>query len=277
MSTSSNSSKAQLFTKKVRVTAPREERSLFLIMAGNWSLFTSTFSDQPLYTYFDPFKPASILQTEVELFGILAEEGPFDGVIGYSEGAEAAAQLLIRDAKNHPWKLPHERVFPWAVFINGGSPIEVFHLTEAEATDGVIESSEEVQKALSVFVRHSNTRARKGDQNDPDFDPERLKKLLSLLQIKQLVDGRLFLTDGEYGMTRYDGGVQGSLIDVPTLHVRCPSEENRHHGLHLLEMCEKSCVVEYHHTHGHDFPRGRAQMKQIANLIRDTAERAGRL
>ena len=51
---------------------------------GNWSLYTKQFSDLPLYTYYNPFDPESILQSEKDLEQIIATEGPFDGVLGYS-------------------------------------------------------------------------------------------------------------------------------------------------------------------------------------------------
>jgi hypothetical protein len=36
------------------------------------------------------------------------------------------AQLLIRDRQKNPTRLTQERLFRWAVFINGGTPLEVF-------------------------------------------------------------------------------------------------------------------------------------------------------
>lgn len=203
---------------------------------------------------------------------MIEKEGPYDGVIGYSEGAAVAAQLLIRDARTYPWKLAHERVFRWAVFINGGSPIEAFRLAKANLQDIVVEASNTVNEALSVYLRGSNTRARKGDEQNPNFEADRMEKAMMSLQTKLLADGRVYLTDGAMGIARYDGTLQGTLIDVPTLHVRCPAEEDRHHGLHLVEMCEPALVKEYHHRYGHDFPRGRAEMNAIAQLIRETSE-----
>lgn len=44
---------------------------------GNFSLYTSQFSHLPLYTYYNPFEPASILRTHADLEQIIESEGPF--------------------------------------------------------------------------------------------------------------------------------------------------------------------------------------------------------
>ena len=64
------------------------------------------------------------------------------------------------------------------------------------------------------------------------------------------------------------------MIDIPTLHIRSTDEDevDPHHGLHLLRLCDRSMAKEYHHAYGHDFPRGRKEMKEIARMIREMAE-----
>lgn len=90
-----------------------------------------------------------------------------------------------------------------------------------------------------------------------------------------LTDGTVFLSDGEYGLCRWERQEPDeALLDLPTLHIRSTAEDevDPHHGLHLLGLSEKSQAVEMHHEFGHDFPRGRSLMKQIAQHIRALAE-----
>ncbi|KAH8815398.1 hypothetical protein F5884DRAFT_177103 [Xylogone sp. PMI_703] len=253
---------------------------------GNWSLYTTSFSKLPLYTYYNPLNPQSILQTESELLQLIEEEGPFDGVLAYSGGAALAAQLIIKDAQQNPFKLPHERPFRFAIFINGASPIHVFKVDDmdlAPATEQDVDVSSMIQEAASMFLRPSALRKKKGqygfteqdssdDEDQPDIDY--MMKMLASLKGQRLEDGTPFLSDGEHGITRFNALHSDILIDIPTLHVRSPVEEDRHHGLHLMEMSEPSLAREFHHKYGHDFPRGRAEMKKIASLIRQTAESA---
>ena len=106
--------------------------------------------------------------------------------------------------------------------------------------------------------------------------------MLKSYQGKTLADGTPFISDGRYGLCRFEVAESGEgepLIEIPTLHVRSLEEdlEDPHHGLHLLGLCERENAREFHHAHGHDFPRGRLEMKKISGLIRELAEDAWRL
>ncbi|EFR04189.1 hypothetical protein MGYG_07196 [Nannizzia gypsea CBS 118893] len=242
---------------------------------GNWSLFTTSFSELPLYNYYNPISASSITQVEDEMLELIEQQGPFDGVIGYSGGAALAGQLLIRDRRNNPSRLPYERIFRWAVFINAGTPLEVFKISEMDVCAGVIEESAP-KEAHQILLRPSNIRVREEEaKRHPDYDPEQIKLQLGKLKTRQLADSRLFMTDGITGIARYDGIIQGALIDIATLHVRSPTATNRHWGLGLMEMCEPAMMMEFLHDHGHDFPRGYADMKKVARLIRELSEMAG--
>lgn len=189
--------------------------------------------------------------------------------------APLAAQLIIKDTQDHPFKLPHERPFRFAVFINGASPLHVFTCAEAELDTGPardVDVSSLVQEATSMFLRPSAVRKKGQFAEEDQPDVNRMLQWLAALKGKRLADGTPFLSDGEYGLTRYNALNSTILIDIPTLHVRSLVEEDRHHGLHLMEMCDPNTRCGFHHMYGHDFPRGGIEMKKIAELIRQTAE-----
>lgn len=246
---------------------------------GNWSLYTTAFSKLPLYVYYNPLVPDSVLQTEADLLEVIRDEGPFEGVLGYSGGAALAAQLIIKDCEANPLALPHERPFRFAVFINGASPLRVFTMDEVNGVDGRAEVNDGVMTAMAeeaaeMFLRPSALRKKAGVEEEDQPDANFMAKALATFKGVVLSDGTPAFTDGVHGLSRYnpleEGGV---LVDIPTLHIRCVNE-TRHNGLHLYEMCEPSQAVEFHHTHGHDFPRGRVEMKRIAEMIREIAERS---
>jgi hypothetical protein len=68
--------------------------------------------------------------------------------------------------------------------------------------------------------------------------------------------------------------LDGEVIDVPTLHVRCREEEDENLGVKLLGLCERGLVREHFHPFGHDFPRGQEEMRRIAEAIVDLAASA---
>jgi hypothetical protein len=97
-------------------------------------------------------------------------------------------------------------------------------------------------------------------------------QLLSKLKVRHLANKTPFATDGTYGFTRFEEQHEDILIDVPTLHVRSPGDVLMPGGDSLFNMCDPTKRLEFHHRYGHDFPRGRAEMKKIAQLIRDVAD-----
>ncbi|KMP01340.1 hypothetical protein CIRG_01481 [Coccidioides immitis RMSCC 2394] len=191
----------------------------------------------------------------------------------FIQGAVPHTEALDPTFRENPWKLPHERILRWAAFINGATPLEIFRLSDVEARVGIVDDSAPERELKEIFLRPSNIRVRKENERHPGYDPEELRRNIMALETRQLADGRLFMTDGRMGGPRYEAAVQGSLIDIPTLHVQCPTVDNRHGGLELMKLCEPSLVREFFfHSHGHDFPRGHYEMK-IAELIREVAEK----
>jgi hypothetical protein len=241
---------------------------------GNWSLYTSQFSHLPLYTYYNPFNPASILQTHDDLAQIIAEEGPFDGVLGYSGGAALAAEILAQAAYDDPFAM--ERPFQFAVFINGASPLRCFAMEDAQVMDDiVVDTAPMTEQAENMFLRPSALRKKDGVSDQDQVDHAELLSLLRSFKGKKLVDGTMFLSNGTHGLCRWEPSPDGApLIDIPTLHIRSTESDdsNPHEGLQLLRLCDPDQAREFHHGSGHDFPRGRKEMKHIARLIREVAE-----
>ena len=79
--------------------------------------------DGPFYNHYA--RGSSPGSTVLEAFehtkGIIATQGPFDGVLGFSQGAALAASLIIHHSKTRPAEPPLFRV---AVFICGAGPWE---------------------------------------------------------------------------------------------------------------------------------------------------------
>lgn len=235
-------------------------------------MHTSEFSKLPLYTYYNPLNPESILQTHEELLQILQSDGPFDGVFAYSGGAALAAELMIDAAQS---EFCIEPLFRFAVFVNGASPLRVFRVDDVELSDGHFDVSQTFREAQEMFLRPSALRHKPGVSEEDQVDHARLLELLNRFEGRTMADGTPFLSNGKYGLCRWERKqFQSPLIDIPTLHIRSTAEDlmDPHHGKHLVELCEEHQVEEIHHEFGHDFPRGRQLTKHIADAIRELAE-----
>jgi hypothetical protein len=195
--------------------------------------------------------PQDVEDAERQLLQLAIEDGPYDGILGYSQGATLAAQTIIRFDVEHPEGLIQDMPFRFAIFFNGATPSKVFEMSEAP---------------IPVSV-----------ENEPEaihfYSQMKANPLLhsTKLFLAKLPNGRKVLTDSKRGMLKCDAALDGTLIKIPTLHVRCPGDREEYgHG--LFKLCEPQLAQQYFHHHEHDFPRGYDEMRNIARLIRSTAE-----
>ena len=223
-------------------------------MEGNWSLHTKEFAANGLWGYMNLLDANDVLETERELLQLAFEDGPYDGILGYSQGATLAAQAIVRHAKENPTASINELPFRFAIFFNAATPVHCFKLTEKatpiipDPEDPLIANFKHTMKANPLL--HTTT-----------------------LRPAALPSGRSVLTDGKLALKKLDVSLDGVVIKIPTLHVMCASDA-REHGEENYQLCEPELAQRYFHSHKHDFPRGYDEMRNIARMIRSTAERA---
>lgn len=85
------------------------------------------YYDGPYYSYYKfprsfSDDDSSIQEAYEHLYEIIDEEGPFDGVLGFSHGGTLASGLLIHHAKMHPRAPP---LFRCAIFVNSLPPFRM--------------------------------------------------------------------------------------------------------------------------------------------------------
>lgn len=90
-------------------------------------------ADGPFYKHYEVDNTPGSQVTEAleHTQSIIAEQGPFDVVLGFSQGAALAAALIVDHAKTHPGEPP---LFRAAVFLCGVSPWESSGLVKIQAT-----------------------------------------------------------------------------------------------------------------------------------------------
>jgi predicted esterase len=72
----------------------------------------------------------SKLKSVADLDNLLKEEGPFDGVIAFSQGAMLATTYILREAKLHPSKHYTDPAFKVAIFFSAIQPVDSVLLQE---------------------------------------------------------------------------------------------------------------------------------------------------
>lgn len=81
------------------------------------------------YQYYDAHSAASLSLALSQLESYIQEEGPFDGVLGFSQGAALAATYLARLSRDRPSKPVPSRC---AIFFCGGIPFDPQALDQGE-------------------------------------------------------------------------------------------------------------------------------------------------
>ncbi|KAL8958781.1 MAG: hypothetical protein Q9193_004226 [Seirophora villosa] len=85
--------------------------------------------------YADGSDPASCLRALKDLESYVDEEGPFDGVMAFSQGAGLAASLLIYRMQKKPRQARSSPPFRCAVFFSGGVPEDPSDVEAAARAD----------------------------------------------------------------------------------------------------------------------------------------------
>ncbi|RAH75856.1 hypothetical protein BO86DRAFT_423607 [Aspergillus japonicus CBS 114.51] len=80
------------------------------------------------YAYFDPSRPSTYTAALEQLEAFLVTEGPFDGILAFSQGAQLAASFLIAAAgsssSSSSSSFPGARSIRCAIFLSGGIPYQ---------------------------------------------------------------------------------------------------------------------------------------------------------
>lgn len=245
---------------------------------GSWSRYYPTYQssvkDESIrYTYFKPRDFQSMWEAELSLIELLQEESPpFDGVLAYSVGCALAAQVFLRHAGQRN-KAIEPQLFKFAIFCNGLTPYRTHPLDKLDMNS--LDSNDTALKEdiIQVFNSVAELRRAGAPHLKELIAQTRLSDIewVKQLEVMMLTDGTSFLTDGKFGIARFDS--RHFQLSIPTLHIR-DSSEPKHFGLGLLELCDPKLVKDFHHMQGHEFPRGYHEMEAIARLVRQVADMA---
>ena len=84
------------------------------------------------FGYFEREDLKSCQKVLTDLQKFIAVEGPFDGVIAFSQGAVIASTLIVQHARRNPRAAP---IFKCAIFFSGGQPCDPDLLESGEVRE----------------------------------------------------------------------------------------------------------------------------------------------
>ncbi|KAL9618084.1 MAG: hypothetical protein Q9160_007154 [Pyrenula sp. 1 TL-2023] len=109
-------------------------------------------ADDAYFQYFSEDDPAGCLKAVHDLDNFIAAEGPFDGVIAFSQGAAVASTLMLDRLRRDRARELVDPVFKCAIFIGAAIPCDPAELAE----QGIIRplSSEADGEVIEIPTTH---------------------------------------------------------------------------------------------------------------------------
>jgi len=199
------------------------------------------FYPGPYYCFYDLPIPEKVQAAFDLIDEILEDEGPFDGVIGFSQGAALASSYILQDFKLPVPKQP----FQCAIFFNASMPFDLDSTPFTVSRDGV---------------------CRYADTKEPieNFDiTSTIPEATSPGYCGKFDEHTTFLR-------RYSlANIGHAFIKIPTTHVLGAIDGYNSQGLQLRKLCILHGQEFIEHRGGHEIPKDRNTTMKTANCIQN--------
>ncbi|KAI1100338.1 serine hydrolase FSH [Jackrogersella minutella] len=197
----------------------------------------------PFYCYYSQ-PTLSQLQAAFDLIhDIIDEEGPFDGIIGFSQGAALAASFLLHQQETDP-NAPE--VFRMAIFTCASLPFDPTSDTDTQSYDICPKTGTvRLQPRFSNGFVESFKVSGYIDRPSPEI------KLLH----------------------RYNADITKTRIHIPTLHIMGEEDPYLPQSKALVGLCAGEKNIVSHHL-GHRLPRDILFSRKAAMTVENTISRA---
>jgi hypothetical protein len=228
---------------------------------------------------------------------IIEDEGPFDGVIGFSQGASLALSILYHHEINHPNQPPPFRFAVFFCAVLSISPDHQFNanviskysryyksLVEGDDSNGSQEEKEDEGNSVTEFSVQGKSSSKfkvsvpnhRGMLLLPGQKKALANDIIGL--VRQLAESGVDHDDtgmkqwitrgGEEGFPRvYHPLVNKQRISIPTVHAIGRSDPLRRHGALQARLCNKNLtrVIEFHGNH--KVPRNVNDLQEVAFAV----------
>ncbi|KAL4884253.1 serine hydrolase-domain-containing protein [Aspergillus karnatakaensis] len=254
------------------------------------------FYPPPYYSYYDETPQdttfETLQRTHTWLSDIIAERGPYDLVLTFSQGSIlAASMLLLHEAgrkihaltdnttdKVEELPIPGPPPFKSAIFICGGAPLPLLEhigyniLPQTKTRDLASRAALASMASSSSILARGSTRWTSSGL-DFDFTLSPNASLTSYpgpynqihIHTHAPLPSAYAFNKEEEIRREITGPVR---ITVPTVHIYGERDPRYIAGIQLSEVCERGVRKVYNHGGGHEIPRLEAISGAIADLVR---------
>lgn len=226
----------------------------------------SPFQPGPFYSYTNAYSPADIRDALDDLQHFIETSGPFDGVLGFSQGASIAVAYLMDHQLRHPEAAPP---FDFAVLFSSVasfSPDPASH----ESIVASLVGTEEGRAAVENFPR-----------GDFSTLPPKARIYTEHLALAYAVGREIGALTHDDDLAIFRSGDPNQVprllhplltphrIRVPTVHVtgRADLPAMLEQSRLVCELCDQSSARVYRHDGGHSLPVKPKDVKAVVAAI----------
>lgn len=185
---------------------------------------------------------------------VIEEEGPFDGVFGFSQGAALASSMMLEHSKRKPL----DDLFKFAVFIAASLPFNLDDTTGMRHWETAVRKA--IQGAPSAFGGEfaGELMVDESSGSSEDEDSETHTRGFPL---------RPWMLGTKTLLGRYHPGRDKVRISVPTLHIMSDEDQYLAQSENLARLCNPDLASVVKHNAGHRVPRSKEfEVKATAGL-----------
>lgn len=207
----------------------------------------------PYLTWYPQYGTQCIQSVHEFLRSVIEEDGPYDGVIGFSEGASLAASFLL--CEEYRLHYGGKSAFKSAVFFNS---VMLFSPSEDIGVD-VTEEVRRQEETLARFLQGISCSSVLSDASqDANLSESSSPNSLDVWESRVDSDCKVF------GFPSCFTSVQ---ISIPTLHFVGIDDQFADHGRHLVKLCNPERGEVVISEVGHELPRSKKSLDKAAELF----------
>lgn len=227
----------------------------------------------PYIAFFAHPTPQHVAEAFELVNEIIDEDGPFDGIMGFSQGASLAASLLLQRQLDHPSKPPQ---FQFAIFICGLLPFSPHPDFHKELYD---DFRHQAANAPRASPNEKITLVRSAFNNDIEW-MSAVSSAITKRPSAAVAQQVIAMFESLKGNSRQSMPTawhplwDAPRIDIPTAHIIGAKDSWMPQSLLLKELCVEGQSRLFDHRGGHEVPRSETVAKGIADCIVWAADKA---
>jgi predicted esterase len=218
----------------------------------------------PFYSYTEGYSPAEMREAIDDLDSLIQDCGPFDGVIGFSQGASMAASYIL----DHQTRFPDDPPpFGFAVLLSSVaafSPDEKYCLSTVQRLvqenhnavckfpDHVSVTLPRPEKLFAEYLATTFNIARKVGATTPDYDIAFFKHR-DAAKVPRVLHPAL----------------TAARIGIPTVHFTGKRDDSEmvEQSLVVMGLCDPKMARVYQHSGGHAVPSKPQEVERLVRAI----------